>query len=124
MKKIIFLLLLISNYTYSQKVLVDINILKWSLEKDDSLQVIKKISLEKDSLIAKKDTIILTQDKIIKNYRLDSVIYNKIITNKDSIQSNSNKIVDIKKSENKELKRQNKLLKIISPVLIVIALLL
>ncbi len=124
MKKIIFLLLLISNYTYSQKVLVDINILKWSLEKDDSLQVIKKISLEKDSLIAKKDTIILTQDKIIKNYRLDSVIYNKIITNKDSIQSNTNKIVDIKKSENKELKRQNKLLKIISPVLIVIALLL
>lgn len=123
MKKILGLLLIIISFNcWSQKVLVDTKVLKWALEKDDSLQVFKHITLKQDSIINLQSLSIELQNNIIKTYENDSVKYNSIIKNQEQIILETDLINDTLIESNNQLIKKNKFIKIISVVGIIVAL--
>lgn len=107
MKKIsIFILLLISNFAYSQSVKLE-DLIAHFLQKNDSLQIIKSIVIDQDSIISIKNDEIKSLEKTIISYKNDSSQYNVIISNKDSIITNKDLEIGIINKENKKIKNKS-----------------
>lgn len=105
MKKILLILILFTSFTaYSQKYPMK-DIMRHFIQKDDSLQIIKKREIKKDSIIIGKNEIIRSDSLIIKRYKSDSLHYNNIIKNTEKIILNKDEEIKINKSEHKAEKR-------------------
>ncbi len=121
MQKILITILLLSSIKcYSQEVLINENIIRWALEKNEKVKIYSRWIQTKDSIIVKQDSlisflekkdtinnlIIINQEKTIKN---DSLLH---ISHKEEIDSLG-----------KDLKIANKKITILEVLLIAVAIL-
>lgn len=122
MKKILTLILiLITINLYSQpKVLVPVDFVKWTLLKDDSLQIYKKINIKQEEQINKLKTTIKNDSSLFVIYKNDSSIYNTIIKNDSIIISNKDLIIKKQKRIIRNNKTQKGILLIIITGLILL----
>lgn len=93
----IFLILLFSVttfYAYSQVSLPN-DVARFFLEQHDKVKLLETQVKIKESIINKKDSIIVQQGIIIDSYKGDSLKYEQMLLNKDSIITNKDKQVKI-----------------------------
>lgn len=95
---------------------------KWALEKNDSVKAQSFLLQAQESEIKEQDTLIWNNARIISTFQDDSVSYNQILANKDTIIQEKSEVIEIKDKEIKPLKKKITLLAIIAGIFGLIAL--
>jgi len=86
MWKIVLILLLISNFSFSQT--ITINEAKWCIVNYEQNKEFKKIINSKDSLLNNKGKEIKLSNNLIDSYKRDSINYNNTIKNQELLITN------------------------------------
>lgn len=69
-------------------------LLEYALQKDDSLQIVKRMNLEKDTIIQNRNEYIKKDSLLITKYQNDSIQNEGIKTQYKEIVSNKNEEID------------------------------
>jgi hypothetical protein len=108
MKKLLIIIsFFIIQKGYSQNISIPRDIFEYHFEQSQEYQLVKKQLIIKDSLIFTATNTIGNLNEKINTYKIDADAYTQI-------NNNNNAVINILKKDNKDLEKENKLLKIVN----------